>query len=72
MFGDAYVRTILDALSANHITLNKASSYLDNLKIKDLPFGPGNANLLIGSSLAGRWRAKNANRESGVPGGGAY
>ncbi len=36
IFGDTFVCTILDALSANHITLNKASSYLDNLKIKDL------------------------------------
>lgn len=36
LFGDTYVHTVLDALSANHITLNKASSYLDNLKIKDL------------------------------------
>jgi hypothetical protein len=30
------VETVLDALSARHITLAKASSYLDNLKIKDL------------------------------------
>jgi hypothetical protein len=30
------VRTVLDALYARHITLAKASSYLDNLKIKDL------------------------------------
>ncbi len=36
VFGDTFVHTILDALSANYITLNKASSYLDNLKIKDL------------------------------------
>ncbi len=36
MFGDTFVRTVLDALSANHISLSKASSYLDNLKIKDL------------------------------------
>lgn len=36
VFGDTYVRTVLDALSARHITLAKASSYLDNLKIKDL------------------------------------
>ena len=36
MFGDTFVRTVLDALSARHITLAKASSYLDNLKIKDL------------------------------------
>lgn len=36
IFGDTYVRTVLDALSARHITLAKASSYLDNLKIKDI------------------------------------
>jgi len=36
VFGDTFVRTILDATRANYITLNKASSYLDNLKIKDL------------------------------------
>lgn len=36
VFGDAFVRTVLDALSARHITLAKASSYLDNLKIKDV------------------------------------
>ncbi|MBK5963916.1 peptidase [Thiocystis minor] len=36
VFGDTYVRTVLDALNARHITLAKASSYLDNLKIKDL------------------------------------
>ena len=36
VFGDTYVRTVLDALSARHITLAKASSYLDNLKIKDI------------------------------------
>jgi len=30
------VRTVLDALNARHITLAKASSYLDNLKINDL------------------------------------
>ena len=36
LFGDPFVRTVLDSLSANHITLNKASSYLDNLKIKDV------------------------------------
>ena len=36
IFGSPFVSTILDALSANHITLNKASSYLDNLKINDL------------------------------------
>jgi Zn-dependent peptidase ImmA (M78 family) len=36
VFGDTFVRTVLDALGARHITLNKASSYLDNLKIKDV------------------------------------
>jgi len=36
VFGDAFVRTVLDALSARHITLAKASSYLDSLKISDL------------------------------------
>ena len=36
IFGDTFVRTVLDALYAKHITLAKASSYLDSLKIKDL------------------------------------
>ena len=36
IFGDTFVRTVLDSLYAHHITLAKASSYLDNLKIKDL------------------------------------
>lgn len=36
IFGDVYVRTVLDSLYARHITLAKASSYLDSLKIKDL------------------------------------
>ena len=36
IFGDKFVRTVLDSLSARHITLTKASSYLDSLKIKDL------------------------------------
>lgn len=36
IFGEPYVRTVLDALSARHITLAKASTYLDNLKIKDV------------------------------------
>ena len=31
-----FVRTVLDSLYARHITLAKASGYLDNLKIKDL------------------------------------
>lgn len=36
IFGDTFVRTVLDSLYARHITLAKASNYLDNLKIKDL------------------------------------
>ncbi len=36
VFGDMFVRTVLDALNARQITLTKASSYLDSLKIKDL------------------------------------
>ncbi len=36
VFGDTFVRTVLDALNAKQITLAKASTYLDNLKINDL------------------------------------
>ncbi|MDD2768834.1 MAG: ImmA/IrrE family metallo-endopeptidase [Methylococcus sp.] len=36
LFGDAFVRTILDAMSARQITLTKASAYLDNIKLSDL------------------------------------
>jgi Zn-dependent peptidase ImmA (M78 family) len=36
VFGDPFVRTVLDALGARHITLAKASTYLDRLKIQDL------------------------------------
>ena len=36
VFGDVYVRTVLDALSGKRISLSKACSYLDNLKIKDV------------------------------------
>ncbi|NOU22169.1 MAG: ImmA/IrrE family metallo-endopeptidase [Methyloglobulus sp.] len=36
VFGDTFVRTVLDALDARHITLARASTYLDNLKISDL------------------------------------
>ena len=36
LFGVHFVNTVLDALEQNHITLNKASSYLDNLKIESL------------------------------------
>ena len=36
MFGKTYVATVLDAQQNNHITLAKASTYLDNLKIHTL------------------------------------
>ncbi len=36
VFGDTYVRTVLDALNARHITVTRASSYLDSLKLNDL------------------------------------
>ncbi|ARM31755.1 ImmA/IrrE family metallo-endopeptidase [Prosthecochloris sp. HL-130-GSB] len=36
VFGDTYVKTVLDALNARQITLSRASSYLDSIKIKDL------------------------------------
>ncbi|BAS68478.1 ImmA/IrrE family metallo-endopeptidase [Bathymodiolus septemdierum thioautotrophic gill symbiont] len=36
IFGRAYVGTVLDALQNKHITLSKASTYLDNLKIRTL------------------------------------
>lgn len=36
IFGDRYVRSVLDALAARQISLAKASSYLDGLKITDL------------------------------------
>lgn len=36
IFGDTYVRTVLSAVNTRTITLAKASSYLDRLKIKDL------------------------------------
>ena len=36
VFGDTFVRTVLDALSTRQITLAKASNYLDSIKIKDL------------------------------------
>jgi Zn-dependent peptidase ImmA (M78 family) len=36
IFGDTFVRTVLESLYERHITLSKASSYLDNLKVKDL------------------------------------
>lgn len=36
IFGDSYVRTVLEAMNTRRITLAKASNYLDNLKISDL------------------------------------
>ncbi len=36
IFGSRYVKSVFDALHAREITLNKASRYLDNLKIKDV------------------------------------
>ena len=36
VFGDPYVRTVLNALSVRQITLGKASDYLDGLKVNDL------------------------------------
>ena len=36
VFGDTFVRTVLDALDAQQISLSKASNYLDSLRIKDL------------------------------------
>lgn len=36
VFGDTFVRTVLDALNARHLTLAKANTYLDNLQINDL------------------------------------
>ena len=36
IFGKPYVATVLDALSNKHITLTKASTHLDNLKIHTL------------------------------------
>lgn len=36
MFGEPFVRTVLDALQAKQISLSKASTYLDNLKITDV------------------------------------
>ena len=36
IFGDAFVRVVLNALSARRITETKASSYLDGLKLSDL------------------------------------
>lgn len=39
VFGDVYVRTVLGALNSKRISLSKACSYLDNLKVKDIRSG---------------------------------
>ncbi|MBI4998696.1 MAG: ImmA/IrrE family metallo-endopeptidase [Rhodocyclales bacterium] len=36
IFGDRYVRAILDSLGTRSITLTKASTYLDRIKLRDL------------------------------------
>ncbi|HJT65064.1 MAG TPA: ImmA/IrrE family metallo-endopeptidase [Pyrinomonadaceae bacterium] len=36
VFGDTFVLTVLEALNARYVTLAKASTYLDSLKIQDL------------------------------------
>lgn len=36
LFGDTFVKTILNALGARRISLTKACSYLDGLKVRDL------------------------------------
>lgn len=36
VFGRTFVRTVFDALNAKHITLSRASGYLDELKVNDL------------------------------------
>lgn len=36
IFGEHFVRAVFDALHAQHISLSKASTYLDNLKIRDV------------------------------------
>lgn len=36
MFGDGYVRVIMDALHNKLVTINKASNYLDGIKVKNI------------------------------------
>lgn len=36
IFGDRYVRSVLDALDQDRITINKASKFLDGLQLKDI------------------------------------
>ena len=36
IFGDGFVKTVLDALHSKQITITRASTYLDNLKVADI------------------------------------
>ena len=36
LFGNRYVRTVLDAMNAERVSLNKASGFLDNIKVSDV------------------------------------
>lgn len=36
IFGKPFVQTVIDSLHTKQITMNKASSYLDNIKVKDV------------------------------------
>ncbi len=36
IFGDGFVKVVLDSLTAKNISLSKASSYLDGIKVKDI------------------------------------
>ena len=36
MFGEGYVRVIMDALHHKLVTINKASNYLDGIKVKNI------------------------------------
>ena len=36
IFGDRYVRSVLEALDQDRITINKASKFLDGLQLKDI------------------------------------
>ena len=55
IFGDGYVRTVLDALNSRRITLAKASTYLDNLKISDLQSWNGTMQVFDASSMIHAW-----------------
>lgn len=36
IFGDGFVKVVLDSLLAKNISLAKASTYLDGIKVKDI------------------------------------